>query len=395
MVIVLADDFSGAAEIGGIGHRYGLGTEVQLSMDLNTTADLVVVDTNTRSLSEGEAAEKIFDTGTALKKLNKPFYLFKKIDSVMRGHLIPELDALQDCFNFNRILLMPANPGRGRKIIGGEYLINGVKLHETIFAGDPDFPVLSSNIGQRIGSYIATLKHVHITPGDFPSSGSIVTGDIESKVDFKNYVASLRQDDLCCGAAELFEAFLEHLGFSSRPESALGIESSKSEFTLIINGTTVKNQNERDLYNQLNIPQLPLPGNFNDTEFDLQQDVAIAWFQKVLDVLQTRKVAVVTIDHPVQQNKILSEKFLKYFVELMTYITQNITLNKIHFCLTGGATASALIRHYTNEKLFVKGEIVSGVVSLALNGDGMQQGRFTVKPGSYPWPPRLIESLSS
>jgi len=395
MVIVLADDFSGAAEIGGIGHRYGLVTEVQLSMDLNTTADLVVVDTNTRSLSEGEAAEKIFDTGTALKKLNKPFYLFKKIDSVMRGHLIPELDALQDCFNFNRILLMPANPGRGRKIIGGEYLINGVKLHETIFAGDPDFPVLSSNIGQRIGSYIATLKHVHITPGDFPSSGSIVTGDIESKVDFKNYVASLRQDDLCCGAAELFEAFLEHLGFSSRPESALGIESSKSEFTLIINGTTVKNQNERDLYNQLNIPQLPLPGNFNDTEFDLQQDVAIAWFQKVLDVLQTRKVAVVTIDHPVQQNKILSEKFLKYFVELMTYITQNITLNKIHFCLTGGATASALIRHYTNEKLFVKGEIVSGVVSLALNGDGMQQGRFTVKPGSYPWPPRLIESLSS
>ena len=393
MVIVLADDFSGAAEIGGIGHRYGLGTEVQLSMDLNTTADLVVVDTNTRSLSEGEAAEKIFDTGTALKKLNKPFYLFKKIDSVMRGHLIPELDALQDCFNFNRILLMPANPGRGRKIIGGEYLINGVKLHETIFAGDPDFPVLSSNIGQRIGSYIATLKHVHITPGDFPSSGSIVTGDIESKVDFKNYVASLRQDDLCCGAAELFEAFLEHLGFSSRPESALGIESSKSEFTLIINGTTVKNQNERDLYNQLNIPQLPLPGNFNDTEFDLQQDVAIAWFQKVLDVLQTRKVAVVTIDHPVQQNKILSEKFLKYFVELMTYITHNITLNKIHFCLTGGATASALIRHYTNEKLFVKGEIVPGVVSLALNG--MQQGWFTVKPGSYPWPPRLIESFSS
>ena len=52
----------------------------------------------------------------------------------MRGHLIPELNALQDCFNFNRILLMPANPGRGRKIIGGEYLINGVKLHETIFA---------------------------------------------------------------------------------------------------------------------------------------------------------------------------------------------------------------------------------------------------------------------
>ncbi len=116
----------------------------------------------------------------------------------------------------------------------------------------------------------------------------------------------------------------------------------------------------------------------------LPQDVAHAWFQKVLDTLQTRKVAVVTIDHPVQQNKILSEKFLKYFVELMTYITHNIALNRIHFCLTGGATASALIRHYTDGKLFVKGEIVPGVCHWLTNGDGMQQGCFTVKPGSYP-----------
>ena len=269
MVFVLADDFSGAAEIGGIGHRYGLRTEVQLSLDLNAAADLVVLDTNTRSLGEGEAVKKIFDTGTALKKWNKPFYLFKKIDSVMRGHLIPELNALQDCFNFKRILLMPANPGRGRKIIGGEYLINGVKLHETIFKSDPDFPVVSSKIGERIGSYTATLKHVHITPSDIPPSGAIITGDIESKADLKNYVTEAGQDDLCCGAAELFEAFLEHLRFSPRPESASGIELRKSEFTLIINGSTVKNQNEKDGYNRLNISQLPLPVDFKDVEFAL------------------------------------------------------------------------------------------------------------------------------
>ena len=126
MVFVLADDFSGAAEIGGIGHRYGLRSEVQLTLDLNTTADLMVLDTNTRSLSEDEAAKIMLDLGIALKKWNTPFYLFKKIDSVMRGHLIPELNALQNCLNFNRILLLPANPGRGRKITRGEYLINGV-----------------------------------------------------------------------------------------------------------------------------------------------------------------------------------------------------------------------------------------------------------------------------
>ena len=395
MVFVLADDFSGAAEIGGIGHRYGLRAEVQLRLDLNTTADMVVLDTNTRSLREDEATKKLFDIGTALKKWNKPFYLFKKIDSVMRGHLIPELDALQDCFNFNRILLMSANPGRGRKVIGGEYLINGVRLHETIFARDPDFPVVSSKIAERIGSYTSTLNHVHIAPSDIPPLGSVVTGDIESKADLRNYVAEVGQDDLCCGAAELFEAFLEHVGFSARPESASGIELSKSEFTLIINGSTVKNQNESDWYNRLNIRQLPLPGNSKDFEFELRQDVANTWFQKVLDTMLTRKVAVVTIDHPVQHNKILSEKLLKYFVELMEYITRDIALTRIHVCLTGGATASSLIRHFADGKLLVKGEILPGVVSLVMDSGGVQQGLFTVKPGSYQWPPKLIESFSS
>ena len=97
---------------------------------------------------------------------------------------------------------------------------------------------------------------------------------------------------------------------------------------------------------------------------DLPEDEAIGWFQKVLSALHTRKVAVVTIDHPVQHNKILSEKFLKYFVELLAYITQNIAENKIHFCLTGGATASAMIRQYSAGKLFVRREIAPGVVSL-------------------------------
>ncbi len=394
MVFVLADDFSGAAEIGGIGHRYGLRTEIQLGLDLNTTADLVVLDTGTRSLNEGEAIKKILDTGIALKQWNKPFHLFKKIDSVMRGHLIPELNALQECFAFNRILLMPANPGRDRKIIDGEYLINGIRLHETVFARDPDFPVTSSKIGARINSYTATLKHAHVAPYDSLPSRSIVTGDIESKIDLKNYAAEAQQNDLCCGAAEFFESFLENLGFLPQQMSSSGPQLNKSEFTLIINGSTVINKNEKDGFDRLGVPQLTLAGNFKSGEFQLPEDEAIGWFQKVLRALHTRKVAVVTIDHPVQHNKILSEKFLKYFVELLTYITQNIAENKIHFCFTGGATASAMIRQYSAGKLFVRREIAPGVVSLVRNDDVDQQPCFTVKPGSYAWPATLIESFS-
>ena len=54
-------------------------------------------------------------------------------------------------------------------------------------------------------------------------SRSIVTGDIESKIDLKNYAAEAQQNDLCCGAAEFFESFLENLGFLPQQKSSSGL----------------------------------------------------------------------------------------------------------------------------------------------------------------------------
>ena len=58
MLIVIADDFSGAAEIGGIGWRYGLNAEVQLTFDPRSNADLIVIDADTRSLTKDDAIMK-------------------------------------------------------------------------------------------------------------------------------------------------------------------------------------------------------------------------------------------------------------------------------------------------------------------------------------------------
>ena len=102
---------------------------------------------------------------------------------------------------------------------------------------------------------------------------------------------------------------------------------------------------------------------------------------------------MITIDHPVQHDKLLSEKFLNYFVELMQYITSEMDMTRIHFCLTGGATASSIIRQLGEGTWSVKKEIVPGVVTLVMNKHGIPQGIFTVKPGSYPWPASLLESL--
>src|SRR5882757_10096749 len=43
MIAVIADDLTGAAELGGIGLRYGLSVEVNMDVNLSTKADLLVI----------------------------------------------------------------------------------------------------------------------------------------------------------------------------------------------------------------------------------------------------------------------------------------------------------------------------------------------------------------
>ncbi len=49
MIAVIADDFSGAAEIAGIAWRYGLQAVLQTDLDLSVNYDVVVIDADTVS----------------------------------------------------------------------------------------------------------------------------------------------------------------------------------------------------------------------------------------------------------------------------------------------------------------------------------------------------------
>ncbi len=56
MIVVVADDFSGAAEVAGVAFEMGLSAEVQVDALRPSVCDVVVVDSNTRSRSSIDAA---------------------------------------------------------------------------------------------------------------------------------------------------------------------------------------------------------------------------------------------------------------------------------------------------------------------------------------------------
>ena len=77
---------------------------------------------------------------------NRLAWIFKKVDSVLRGHPRAEIEAILGVTGQPRALLIPANPSRGRVIVGGKYLMDGVLLDKILCAHDPEFPRPSADL---------------------------------------------------------------------------------------------------------------------------------------------------------------------------------------------------------------------------------------------------------
>jgi len=145
-VLVIADDLTGAAEIAGIGSRYGLPTRlVRDQLVHRPEGGLTVIDTDSRLLPASEAAATVWKFVEPLRA-GQFDLVFKKSDSVLRGPVLAEIDAMLTALGRASALLVPQNQSRGRVIRGGEYQVEGVPLYASAFANDPQYPARTSNV---------------------------------------------------------------------------------------------------------------------------------------------------------------------------------------------------------------------------------------------------------
>src|SRR5512141_1199713 len=104
MIVVLADDLSGAAELAGAALRHGLTAEVQTAFTPGSGADVVCVATDSRSLP-AEAAARVVGAITGAIVRAKPDWIFKKCDSLLRGPVLAEARAAARAAGRSRILV--------------------------------------------------------------------------------------------------------------------------------------------------------------------------------------------------------------------------------------------------------------------------------------------------
>jgi uncharacterized protein YgbK (DUF1537 family) len=353
MIVVIADDLSGAAELAGLAVRHGLRAEVQTAFSAETTADVVCVDTHSRGLASDDAAATVRKIAGRMVEA-KPEWIFKKCDSVLRGHVLAEAQAVAAAAGKSRIILLPSNPSRARVIRAGDYFVEGVRLHETAFADDPEYPRTTSRVAELL-------------PGD--RSGVFVP-DIESLDDVKRHALGVDAATLPAGAADFFQALLE-VRVPVRPPGTSPSAAPRltGGASMLVCGSPQSWTARRREAIEVGVPVFSMPYNV---------DAAVR------SLLATSHILIGIGDGAVNEGfapAALANQLASAVAEVLRHTTIVRVLSE------GGATSAALMQAM-NWSRFEATEVVAQDVAV-LRCMNVPAPDLVIKPGSYAWPKEL------
>jgi D-threonate/D-erythronate kinase len=358
MIAVIADDFTGTAELAGISLRFGLTVELCVDEVKYRNADVLIVSTDSRSLTKEAALKK---TEHAIKDVLElqPSFIYKKIDSVLRGYVVDELKLQMQLMYKQRAIVMPANPTLDRTIKNGEYFINGIKINETGFANDPEFPVGSSLVKKILNNEVGVVDVKAVLPEQ-----GIVVGEADSPEDYNEWVEKLDGSWVLVGAGDFYNALLQKK-YEVKDKEVCHLQSP----LLYACGTAFE---ERKQF----IKRL-------DCVAYMPEAISEEWLQQTGAVIRQQNKLVIAIDESNESASVLRKK-------MATAVKEIVAREHVkEIFIEGGSTAAAVLEELKIKKLIPVNELSRGVVRMGI-GDFF----ITVKPGSYELPEEIKKTLT-
>ncbi|MFO6297717.1 D-threonate kinase [Rahnella selenatireducens] len=229
-LLVIADDFTGANDTGVALVAQGMSVCVQFditgSVEKNRAGHALIYSTDSRAMSAADAALKVTQAVLVASPVStEEGWVFKKIDSTLRGNLGAETEAALMALDCPLAIVAPAVPELGRVVKDGLCYVNDRLLTETEFATDPKTPVSTASVGGRLADQTSLRQH-HISlealrSGDFQaqlfaltaSGVRIVVADSQTADDLNLIIRaaeSLPFRPLLVGASGLSHALAQH-----------------------------------------------------------------------------------------------------------------------------------------------------------------------------------------
>lgn len=386
MIFVLADDITGAAEIAGICLRYGLDVSFGIDAIPEKVATVNVIATDSRSGTELEAykihkqlANEIVSKGN--------YILFKKCDSVLRGHVLTELCALAKVVNKKRVIFQPANPDAKRCIRDGVYWINDELIEKTGFSVDPDFSIRTSLVKNilldRVTKHTKIIKIHTGTISEINAEGIFIP-DCNSVSDLSKSCDLYNDETVIGGSAPFFEQFLIKMNLVSVKKQPKKYKF-KSNYALLSGSTHPESIAFAESIQSENSPLLLLPDNLLEKEGD--DAILLEWIKKVSETYNKNKKVVLRISNTIIQFE-NSSIILKNRMSLI--VKGLLELSEIdELFIEGGASAYSVLQKLNWKSFTPVDELALGVVRMQYDADLSKH--ITIKPGSYKWPSALLK----
>jgi len=149
-IVIIADDLTGAADTGVQFCPFNDSTVLMSYFQLPraealTSGQTVAFYTNSRALEMMTARKRLQSVAKRLAEL-KPLWIYKKMDSCLRGNPGAEAEALMDVLAYDVSFIAPAFPEMGRTTVNGIHLVHGIPVGRTEISRDPVTPVTESNL---------------------------------------------------------------------------------------------------------------------------------------------------------------------------------------------------------------------------------------------------------
>lgn len=378
MIAVIADDFTGAAEIGGIGLHHGLDVTIETEPIRNHGADLLVIATDTRSMSPEDAMKLTASIAKGALELN-PSLIFKKVDSVLRGNITEELVALMEAAGKSRAVVIAANPAFKRVVKDGIYYIDGVPLAQTCFSSDPEFPISTSSVAEILRTYECYPLY-NQKPGEALPEKGIVIGDVNSVEDLQEWAAIKDDKTLLAGASGFFNALLKNLNLQ-RKNNRRVVETFGEKALFILGSAYPKDSRfiERLSGADSYVSNMPRDIYFN-RNYDPQ--IFNAWVDETVRAIEEHKRVFVTVAHSGGDEPNLGARLAAALGELTKRVVETTEVHEL--LIEGGSTTSMVLSCLGIKKLKPLQEVEPGVIRMQVEGG--RSFRLTTKPGSYMWP---------
>jgi uncharacterized protein YgbK (DUF1537 family) len=402
-IAIVADDLTGALDTAARWTHFGLRTVVMLTDAALPDTPALAIHTASRTATAGQAYARAKIAGQRLRDR----YVYKKVDSTLRGNIGAEVDGLLDGLGLQTALLAPAFPAAGRTVQGGILHVRGVPLAETEFSQDSQCPARESHVPTLVARQ--TQRTVGHLPLEIVAQGEdairqalhdcpaqlIIADAVETKhlYALARAATHMEQPWLCCGSAGLAEGWFQALG-CGLPAARPFCWARQAGPVLAVAGSrhpaTARQLHQAQESRGLRLVCLAPGEAATASRHRLGEGEGRAqWSQASRMLAHGRHVALTTTFSPYQAGREVGAA--RYLARAAARVCA--TVRVLGLILTGGDTADAVCTALGMTGVEVVGEVQPGIPAAQGIGGQGEGLRLVTKAGAFGDEQAIVRSI--